>query len=58
MIYLQLFLTFLEIGAVSFGGGYGMIALISEKVTSFGWLTAEELQNFIAVSEVTPSTKL
>ena len=29
MIYLQLFLTFLEIGAVSFGGGYGMIALIS-----------------------------
>ena len=56
MIYLQLFLTFLEIGAVSFGGGYGMIALISEKVTSFGWLTAEELQNFIAVSEVTPGS--
>ncbi len=56
MIYLQLFLTFLEIGAVSFGGGYGMIALISEKVTSLGWLTAEELQNFIAVSEVTPGS--
>ena len=56
MIYIQLFLTFLEIGAVSFGGGYGMIALISEKVTSLGWLTAEELQNFIAVSEVTPGS--
>ena len=56
MIYIQRFLTFLEIGAVSFGGGYGMIALISEKVTSLGWLTAEELQNFIAVSEVTPGS--
>ena len=25
MIYLQLFLNFLMIGALSFGGGYGMI---------------------------------
>ena len=25
MIFLKLFLTFLKIGAVSFGGGYGMI---------------------------------
>ena len=56
MIYLKLFLTFLEIGAVSFGGGYGMIALISEKVTSLGWMTETELQNFIAVSEVTPGS--
>ena len=56
MIYLQLFLTFLEIGTVSFGGGYGMIALISEKVTTLGWMTETELQNFIAVSEVTPGS--
>lgn len=26
-MFLKLFLTFLEIGAVSFGGGYGMISL-------------------------------
>ena len=31
MIYLELFLTFLQIGAVSFGGGYGMISLIRER---------------------------
>ena len=31
MIYLTLFLTFLEIGAVSFGGGYAMISLIRER---------------------------
>ncbi len=54
MIYLELFLTFLEIGAVSFGGGMGMISLIRESVLSHGWLTEEELLNFIAVSESTP----
>ena len=54
MIYLELFLTFLQIGAVSFGGGYGMISLIREKVLIHGWLTEEELLNMIAVSESTP----
>lgn len=54
MIYLRLFLTFLMIGAVSFGGGYGMISLIRETVISNGWLTESELINFIAVSESTP----
>lgn len=54
MIYLQLFLTFLEIGAVSFGGGYSMIPLIRELSVANGWLTEGELLNFIAVSESTP----
>ena len=54
MIYLKLFLTFLEIGAFSFGGGYGMISLIREAVTSNGWLTESEFMNFVAVSESTP----
>ncbi len=53
-IYLHLFLTFLEIGAVSFGGGYGMLPLIREKVLSNGWLTEEQLLNMLAVSESTP----
>lgn len=54
MIYLNLFLTFLFIGSVSFGGGYGMISLIREKVLENLWLTEEELLNLIAVSESTP----
>lgn len=54
MIYLKLFLTFLEIGAVSFGGGYGMISLIREAVLGNGWLTESEFLSFIAVSESTP----
>lgn len=54
MIYLKLFLTFLEIGAVSFGGGYGMISLIREKVIANAWLSEGELLNLIAVAESTP----
>ena len=54
MIYLELFLTFLQIGAFSFGGGYGMISLIREKVLMYGWLTEEEMLNMIAVAESTP----
>ena len=54
MIYLELFLTFLKIGAVCFGGGYGMIALIRDDCLQKGWLTEGELLNFIAVAESTP----
>jgi len=54
MIYLNLFLSFLKIGVVSFGGGYGMLSLIRETAVNAGWLTESELLNFIAVSESTP----
>lgn len=54
MIYLELFLTFLKIGSVSFGGGYGMISLIRDEVLSHGWLSEDGLLDFIAVSESTP----
>lgn len=53
-MFLKLFFTFLEIGAVSFGGGYGMISLIREKVLLNGWLSEAEFLSFIAVSESTP----
>ena len=54
MIFLKLFLTFLKIGAVSFGGGYAMIPLIKEEVLSNGWLSEDVFLNFIAVAESTP----
>lgn len=54
MIYLRLFLNFLMIGVLSFGGGYGMVSLVRETVLSNGWLTENEFLNFIAVSESTP----
>ena len=54
MIYLQLFLTFLKIGAFTFGGGYAMIPLIRESVLGYGWLSEEQILNFIAIAESTP----
>ena len=50
MIYLQLFLTFLKIGAFTFGGGYAMLPLIQEEVLGQGWMGMEDLVNFVAVS--------
>ena len=54
MIYVELFWNFLMIGALSFGGGYGMISLVRETVLGHGWLTEGEFLSFIAVSESTP----
>jgi len=54
MMLLALFLTFFKIGAFTFGGGYAMLALIQAEVTAKGWISAEELVNFIAISESTP----
>lgn len=54
MIYLDLFLTFLKIGAFTFGGGYAMLPLIQSEVVEKGWLTSDRLIDFIAVSEATP----
>ena len=54
MIYLELFLTFLMIGAFTFGGGYAMLPLIQEEVAAKGWIDAAALVDFVAVSESTP----
>lgn len=54
MIFLELFLTFFKIGAFTFGGGYAMLPLIQSEALGNGWLTMEEMIDFIAVSESTP----
>ena len=54
MIYLQLFLAFLQVGAFSFGGAYGAIPLIRDVVSARGWMDDEALTHMIAVSESTP----
>ena len=53
-LLLDLFLTFLKIGTVSFGGGYAMRPLLTDEVLIHGCLTETEILNFIAVSESTP----
>lgn len=55
MIYLQLFLSFLQIGLFSFGGGYAAMPLIQDQVvTRYGWLSMAEFTDLITISQMTP----
>lgn len=55
MIYLELFLGFLYIGVLSFGGGYAALPLISEQcVRQNGWLTMTEFSDLLTISQITP----
>ena len=54
MIVPELFWSFFKTGLFTFGGGYAMLPLIQSEVLGHGWLSAEEIVNFIAVSESTP----
>lgn len=54
-IYLDLFLTFAKIGAMTFGGGYAMLPILQrEVVENKGWATEEELIDYFAIGQCTP----
>lgn len=53
--HLPLFLTFMKIGAFTFGGGYAMIPIIHrEIVENKKWISEDEMLEIIAISESTP----
>jgi chromate transporter len=55
MIYLQLFLSFLQVGLFSIGGGYAAIPLIeSQVVINHAWLTMSEFTDLVTIAEMTP----
>jgi len=55
MVLLQLFLSFLQIGLFSIGGGYAAIPLIqSQTVDIHGWLTAQQFMDLATIAEMTP----
>ncbi len=50
-----IFVTFLKIGAVLFGSGYVLVALLrSELVEGLGWITETQLLDAVAVGQATP----
>lgn len=52
---LQLFLTFMKIGVVTFGGGYAMIPIIENEISvKKGWINGDDLLEVVAISETTP----
>lgn len=54
MIYWQLFIAFLKIGLLGFGGGMSVIALTELEVVAHGWATEAEFVDIVAISQVTP----
>ena len=55
MITLQLFLSFLQIGLFSFGGGYAAMPLLQEQlVARNGWLSVQEFADLVTIAEMTP----
>lgn len=52
---IDLYLAFLKIGAVNFGGGYAMLPLLEEDLNKKrGWVTTDELMDYFAIGQCTP----
>lgn len=52
---LEIFWSFLKIGAFTFGGGYAMIPLIQYEVISRrGWLTEQEFIDLLTIAQTAP----
>lgn len=51
----QLFISFLKIGAFTFGGGYAMVPLIErEVIEKRGWAKAEEFLELLTLAQSAP----
>ena len=52
---IALYLAFLRIGAVNFGGGYAMLPLLErDLVQDRGWTTTDDLTDYFAIGQCTP----
>jgi len=57
MILIELFISFLKIGATTFGGGYAMLPIIQAEIEEKRkWCTSEELMDYFAIGQCTPGT--
>jgi chromate transporter len=54
MEILKLVLTFLKVGAVSFGGGWTIVGLIHDEVVGSGLMSEEAFRQAVAIAQVTP----
>ena len=53
--YLDMFLAFSRVGALTFGGGYAMLPILqAEVVEKKKWITNEEMMDFYAIGQCLP----
>ncbi|MBQ9660452.1 MAG: chromate transporter [Bacteroidales bacterium] len=50
----KLFGVFAKMGAFTIGGGYAMLPLIEQEMTSRGWISSEDIQDIIVLSQSAP----
>ncbi|MFC6464217.1 chromate transporter [Marinilactibacillus sp. GCM10026970] len=57
MLYIELFISFFQIGLFSFGGGYAALPLIEQQIIdNRGWMTTQEFIDVLTISEMTPGS--
>ena len=54
MIFWRLFISFLEVGLLGFGGGLAIVRLIYDSIQPFLDMSQETFANIVAISQITP----
>ncbi len=54
IVYAELIYEFFKIGLFSIGGGMATLPFLMDLTSRYGWYTAEELTNMVAISQSTP----
>ena len=53
--YIDLFWTFIKIGASTFGGGFALVPVLDrELIRGKGWITMDEVMDYYTIAQVTP----
>lgn len=55
---IQIFLSFLKIGAILYGSGYVLFAFLDSELVAKGWLSRQVLIDAVAVGQITPGPVL
>ncbi len=54
-LLVEIFLAFVKIGAVTFGGGLAMLPILERELSQKrGWVTQDELIDYYAIGQATP----
>lgn len=54
LIKLKLFIEFIKIGSLAFGGGFATLPFIYELINRTQWITPQEIDKMITISQMTP----